>query len=323
MISQLTPAVCSSTSSDEEPQPYGCGCGKCTFYSFLEKGCPTPITTMSSFPQLDTKGLSHSQQQILRGRLYSEFQEITCKYSQLKTATRKSLTARGVTVKELTEVLMDLGAFHPALPHKPLLDDRMKDIKTSKDIIDVFFILREYDSFFNYKIIEHIVNQLGTTEDCERLKKYKEELGKYSKRSVFECPTFSLPRPDHADLVVKIEDTLEIYNLKHLEAFLARLSEIACVTECTLRLCTVEKGCLQLRLQAPTFVAEAMVLLSTDQKQELIANGVTKLELQPSGQVKVNAMSSYFYRSVGLKSAADSPFIVVNDSHWEAIFTGA
>ena len=23
--------------------PFGCGCGKCTFFSFIQKGCPTPV----------------------------------------------------------------------------------------------------------------------------------------------------------------------------------------------------------------------------------------------------------------------------------------
>ena len=44
---------------------FGCWCGRCTL--FTERDCRTPIPSTSSFPYLS--GLTHEQQQELRGRL--------------------------------------------------------------------------------------------------------------------------------------------------------------------------------------------------------------------------------------------------------------
>ena len=49
-------------SEGSQKTPFGCGCGKCTFFSFIQKGCPTPIPSASSFPYLDLSGLTHDQQ---------------------------------------------------------------------------------------------------------------------------------------------------------------------------------------------------------------------------------------------------------------------
>ena len=49
--------------------PFGCGCGKSTFFSFIERGCPTPIPTESSFPYLDFGELNREQEQELKSKL--------------------------------------------------------------------------------------------------------------------------------------------------------------------------------------------------------------------------------------------------------------
>ena len=77
-------------SEGSQKPPFGCGCGKCTFFSFIERGCPTPIPSTSSFPYLNLSGLTQWQQQELRGRLRSESQEIIIKFQKLVSATIKS-----------------------------------------------------------------------------------------------------------------------------------------------------------------------------------------------------------------------------------------
>jgi len=261
--------------ADEELQEkaFGCGCGKCTISSFIDKGCPTPTTTASSFPCLSTEGLTSTEQEILRGKLLLEFQKITMRFSHLKSETCKSLIQQGVTVQELVRILIDLGAFQPSVGQKPVLEVKLEELRKAESIDAVFYILRHYVSFFNYAIIEHIINELGGAEDCERLQTYKVELDEYSKRSVFECPSYSVSQPDHADLIMKIEGTLE-YNVKQLETFKARVSSIIHLSKYTLRLCSVEKGCLELRYQIPHLVEVAIFPLSQDQQEALQELGV-------------------------------------------------
>ena len=106
---------------------------------------------------------------------------------------------------------------------------------------------------------------LKTVRGCRHT---KWKLDEYSKRSIFECPSYSVSQPDYADLIMKIEGTLE-YNVKQLETFEARVSSIIHLFKYTLCLCSVEKGCLELRCQIPRFVEVAIFPLSQDQKEAL------------------------------------------------------
>ena len=270
----------SEVSVDEEQQPkhFGCGCGKCSFHSFLEKGCPEPILSMSSFPYLNTNGLNHSQKQILRGKLYHEFEVITTDFGSLVYSTCESLIQQGVTVQQLVLLLRTLDAFQPTLPSQPLLEERIEELKSANSIYDVFFILCGYMSFFSYHIIDYIICKFGTQEDKKNLQNYTTKLDKYSRRSVFECPSYSPRRKDQANLVIKLEGVnLEKYTAKHLEVFQSRVSNIVKISKYTLRLCTVEKGCLQLTFQMSHFVKEVIFPLSESQKTALQDEGVTRL----------------------------------------------
>ena len=269
-----------STDEKQEPKDFGCGCGKCSFNSFLEKGCPKPVLSMSSFSYLNTEGLSHSQKQILSGRLYCEHEVIVSEFTRLVYKTCKSLVQQGVTVQELVRLLMMLHSFQPTapLPSRPLLEERIEDLKAANTLDDVFLILRSYMSFFSYQIITVIIDEFGTPEDKENLHNYTTKLDEYSRRSVFECPSYSRTRNDQANLVVKLEGiNLEKFNVKHLQVFQSRISNIIKVSKYTLRLCTVEKGCLELTFQMPHFVKELMFPLFESQKTALRAEGVTRL----------------------------------------------
>ena len=270
----------SALSTDEQhlPNNCGCGCGRCSFDSVLKNGCPKPILSLSSFSYLNTEGLDESQTQILRGRLYHEFEVITTDFGSLVYNTCDSLIKQGTTVQELVRLLMTVGALQPTLRERPLLEDRIEELQAADSIDKVFFILRGYISFFSYHIIEYIISKIGTRQDKENLRNYTTKLKDYSRRTIFECPTYSLARKDHANLVVKIEGAnLERYNLIHLETFKSSISNIIKVTKYTLRLCNVKDGCLELTFQMPHFVKEVIFPLTSTQKAALKAKGVIRL----------------------------------------------
>ena len=274
----------SALSADEQhlPKDYGCGCGNCSFDSLFDKGCSKPIPSMSSFPYLNTKGLDDNEKQLLTGRLYHEFEVITTEFGNLVHNTCESLIKQGITVRELVRLLMTLGAFafQPSLRETTVLQDCIEELQAADTINKVFRILlsQGYTSFFSYHIIEYIIDTFGTEQDKENLHDYTAKLTEYSRRSIFECPTYSRARKDHANLVVKLEGVnFERYNLHHLAAFKSRISNIIKVTNYTLRLCTVEEGCLQLTFQMPHFVKEVIFPLADSQKAALQVEGVTRL----------------------------------------------
>ena len=271
-----------STSEGSQQPPFGCGCGKCTFLSFLERHCPTPISSVSSFPYLNLSGLNDQQLQELQGKLRFESEEIMIQFQELVSATIESLIRRNVPPKKLFCHVMTLGAFGPVFkePQVPVFSHRFKELKTANTIYDIFQVLNDYFSFFNYQLIEYIIKALGTRNDKAKLWRYKKNFNQYVKRRIFEClPEFGpISDANHADIFVKVDLQYKNCTVVQIERFRHKLGEILRVSsQGTLHLCRVDKGCLQLMLQVPTFVQQEIFPLSGEQEGSLAAMGVIRL----------------------------------------------
>ena len=248
----------------------------------LETGSPPPTTTTSSFPYLNTSGLTQEQQERLKIRLCVESEDIQRKFGHLRSRVYESLCKRNVPVDKLVTHLLSLGAFDPVLKgsQKPALQAFSKELWNAGSIEKVLFIIRGCISFFNYHMIEHIVVELGTEQDRVELQNYEKQFDQYSKRRVYECPPEygSMSKDDHADLVLKVDSVYEEFTVKELKKFQCRLSTIFCVSpQSVLRLCQVEEGCLQLIFQVPLFVQQEIFPLSSEQESALAAEGVIRL----------------------------------------------
>ena len=237
-----TSAAGPSNSKVSQKSPFGCGCGKCTFFSFIESGCPTPIPSASSFPYLDLSGLTHEQQQELRGQLRSESREIMIRFQELVSTTMMSFQKRCVPLDEVVSHIMTLGAFDPVFkePQIPVFRHCFQELKTADTIPKVFIILNDYFSFFNFHIIDYIIKVLGTEEDKAELHRHKEDFNQYAKRRIFEClPDFGpVSNTDHADIFVKVDTHYEKYTVAEIEEFRHKLSKILRLSsQGILRLC--------------------------------------------------------------------------------------
>ena len=251
--------------------------------NLLESGSPIPATTSRSFPHLKVSGLTTEQQEGLRIRLCVESEDIVHKFWRLHSRVYKSLCKQNVTVNELVTHLLSLGAFEPFYKgsQKPALQTFFQELQNAGSVEKVLFIIRDYISFFNYHVIEHIVDGLGTDQDRVELQTYEEEFDQYSKRRVYECPPEygSKNNADHADLVVKVDSVYENFTVKELKKFQYRLGRTLHVSPSVLRLCQVEEGCLKLTFQVPTFVQQEILPLSSEQDLEraLAAEGLIRL----------------------------------------------
>ena len=271
-----------SPSDESQKLLFGCGCGKCTFFSFIEEGCPTPISSASSFPYLDLSRLTQEQQQELQGTLRSESQKIMIRFQKLVSATIKSLKTQCIPLDELVSHFMTLGSFEPVFkePQVPLFQYCFHKLEAADTIPKVFLVLKDYFSFFNYHIIEHIIEELGTQEDKAKLQKYKKDFNQYAKRRIFESlPKFGpVSDTDHADIFVKVDSQYENYTVAEIERFRQKLSEILRVSsQGILRLCQVHKGCFQLMFQVPLLLQHKIFPLSREQEKALEEESVIKL----------------------------------------------
>ena len=168
------------------------------------------------------------------------------RFQKLVSATIKSFQERCVPLDNLVRHVMALGAFDPVFkgPQVPVFHHRFEELKAADTITNVFLILNNYFSFFNYHILEHIIEELGTEEDKERLKTYKDDCNQYAKRRIFECPSEFGPvsNIDHADIFVIVDAQYEKYTVAEIERFCHKLSKIVHVSsQGILRLCRVEE----------------------------------------------------------------------------------
>ena len=271
----------STQSEGSQKPPFGCGCGKCTFFSYIESGCPNPIPSASSFPCLDLTRLTRKQQRELQSRLRVESEDIMRKFQHLFSTVYESLRTRNIPVDRLVTHLLSWGAFDPVYEgsQKPVFQTFSEKLQNAESIEEVLFVIRANFSFFNYHVIEHIVSKLGTDQDKDELQNYKDEFDHYSKRRVYEClPVFGpVSETNHADLVLKLDSVYEQFTVEAVEDFQYRLSGILHVSRGALRLSEVGKGCFQLTFQVPSFVQQEIFPLSSEQERALVAEEVIKL----------------------------------------------
>ena len=245
-------------------------------------GSQSPISTTSTFPYLKVSGLTPEQQEGLSIRLCVESEDIIRKFWYLHSTVYESLRQRNIPVERLVVHLLSLGAFDPVFKNsqKPMFQTFSQDLRTAGSIEDVMLVIEDYFSFFNYHVIEHIVNKPGTDQDRMQLQDYKKEFDEYSKRRIYECPPVygSMSKANHSELVVKLDSVYEKFTVKELKKFEYRLSRIFCVSpQSVLHLCRVEEGCLQLIFQVPSFVQQEIFPLSREQVRALAAEGVIRL----------------------------------------------
>ena len=153
-----------------------------------------------------------------------------------------SFIRQNVSKAVLVSHVMTLGAFKPVFkePQVPLFQFCFQKLEAADSIPKIFLILKDYFSFYNYHVIEHIIKELGTETNKVALQRYKEDFNQYAKRRIFEClPEFGpVSDADHADVFVKVDLQYENYTVAEIEIFRHKLSEILRVSsQGILRLC--------------------------------------------------------------------------------------
>ena len=198
------------------------------------------------------------------------------------SATMNSFIRQKVSQAVLVSHVMTLGAFKPVFkePQVPLFQYCFQKLEAADSIPKVFLVLKDYFSFYNYHVIEHIIKALGTEGDKAELQRYKEDFNQYAKRRIFECLSEFGPisDADHADIFVKVDLQYENYTVAEIEMFRHKLSDILRVSsQGVLRLCRVEKGCFQFTFQVPSFVQQEIFPLSREQENALETESIIKL----------------------------------------------
>ena len=234
-----------------------------------------------SFPFLNLKKMSAEEKERLHQRLYSESEDMAFKFQGLFNATRRSLLERRISVEELLQYLDCLGLIKPTFEGSklPVLGRQLPELRKLDNTDSVMSVISGYCSFFNYRIVEEIINNLGTEQDKANLEKYKEEFSIYAQRHVFECPSEvgEFSEVGNANMFVTLDASYEAYTVSHLYAFTGNLERVLNIPAVSLRLCRIGQGSLKLIFQLPQYLQQATFPLSSEQEESLADLGVTEL----------------------------------------------
>ena len=249
-------------------------------FSGAEGGAPDtnelgkgPFSPMSTF--------SPEQKQRCCERVSSKSQEMMYKFQKLFSATRKSLWGEKVTVSVLVRHLECLGFIKPTFKDAGLspLRHQLPKLADSKTVDDVMSVIKDYCSFFNYHMLEHIIDEFGTSKDKENLAAYKQDFEEYARCCVIEGPLeVGKMSESSSNMFVTLDDSFDNCTLSHLNVFIADLRKVLNISsDVDLRLCYINRGSIKLTFQLPHSVREDIFPLSPEQESSLTDLGVVEL----------------------------------------------
>ena len=201
------------------------------------------------------------------------------KFQEIFAAMRDSLKSRLISISEITSHLDLLGPIKPTYQDSglPPLRHQLPGLADAKTVDAVMSIVKDYCSFFNYRMLEHLINNLGTEQDKVKLAKYKEDFAKYGEQRVFECPpkVGEMSEEGYANMIVTLDDAFDNCTMNHVHSFIGNLQKTLNISH--LKLCRITPGSIKLIFQLPHSVQQAIFPLSSEQEAELSSLGVVQL----------------------------------------------
>ena len=204
------------------------------------------------------------------------------KFQKLFSATKKSLQEKKVTVSELVGHLECLGLMKPTFKDAGLspLRHQLPSLAKSETVNDVMSIVKDYCSFFNYHLLEHIIDEFGTTQDKDNLAGYKKDFEAYAQCCVIEGPleVGKMSEEGFSNMFVTLDEIFDNCTLSHVHVFVADLRKALNISsDIDLRLCYINRGSIKLTFQLPHSVRQDIFPLSPKQEALLADLGVVEL----------------------------------------------
>ena len=251
-------------------------CGQCSFDTFFTLGCPQVRSHDShvkpsslSYPFLDIKHLSRKDEYLLYKKLKEDFDKVMSAFLNFCKQLSQSDTLAKV-VKDIKANLMFHSIFSPT--EKEKLDN-------SSTVMQVLAILCiRHASFYNYELIEHIINEFGSEDDKLELQKYLDEFKIYCTHNVFEVPASVLhpPQPDSNDPQFALKYSVEgIIDLNQVKSVCILVAGILCINYWDLHLLSIQEGCILLRLALSKAIAWKVLPFTPRQQAALSEIGLS------------------------------------------------
>ncbi len=213
--------------------------------------------------------------------LVADSMKMENEFSKLVSQLLNSLQIRRVSKESLVGCLVGFSTqkkvFVVGRRNQSVFRAQKKKLVKCPTIAEVWQVIGDYFSFFDYEMINQITDSLGTAEDQEKMKLYKANFIEYAKRRLVKGKIASDSREDASRMIVKIDSSYDNCEMGRLKLFEWNLSSILNLNDGVLKLGTFDDGCVELTFLLPSFVTSDIFPLSTDQEHALQSLGVLQL----------------------------------------------
>ena len=212
--------------------------------------------------------------------------DIERKFAKLAAYIFQSLVTRNISKDSLVACLMGFSCLAKTTDDKNQLmfrKQRRKFEDPSATVATVWKVIGNYFSFFDYDILELIVDNLGTDQDRQNLASYKDEFKAYAKQRLVidltseDSPSTDSENPSNPVLVI-LDSSYDVCETEELKRLQINLSKLLNLKEGVLQLRKVRKNCVQLVFELPEFIIGTIFPLSPDQESALPKLGVVQLD---------------------------------------------
>ena len=233
----------------------------------------------------NVEGLDEEERKQLYQNLYAESVEMMLKFQKLFSSLKRSLKTRNISSRDICSHVECLGSLRPVFEDTglPVLRQQIPKLQQAETVDGAMSVISGYCSFFNFHVLEPIVEELGSPEDAANLSDYKKDFSEYAKRHVFQCPSeVGAMTSDDAKMFVTLDDTFNKCSLNTLHLLCSDLRKVLNLSPGSgLKLCQIEPGSLKLTFQLPFSLLRDNTIFPLTKKQEsALSNlGVEKLWL--------------------------------------------
>ena len=165
--------------------------------------------------QVSEEELSLLKEQLYQ-RLYHETRKMKWEFASLKADTQHDLGSSGIEVEEIVDFLVGY-------------DDNFESaISSCTRMSPLFRKIGKFMSFFDYDVLERLVERYGSDSIKKRLREYEDIFEAFSKRRVIECPSDAFGDSEESERVVTLisDKTLDALTLEDLKKFKYKVNSI-------------------------------------------------------------------------------------------------
>ena len=156
----------------------------------------------------------------LEARLIIDAETIGQEFALLCWKARDSFEQRSITPQTLASALLDLTVYKDPSASScfiSLLKDKEEALKRAQSVHETFDVLRSHMSFFNYEILQFLIEGKGSDDDKVALATFLTNFEKFCRRHVFEVP-FTTYSNGHGLDNHKAKQRLHVKVTKHFKA---------------------------------------------------------------------------------------------------------